>query len=157
MYLKNTKSRYQYLLKISERTIPKGCPTDEIDNLSNSLELKLPQSYREFLEWMGKSGGCFGGDYCDVKRVLTFNRKYCLAMLRQYNQLDSFPNDSIFVIVYQGGYGFEFMCASEGDNPSVHRVMETESGSVEITWNYAENLESLCLDAIEDLIKAYEK
>lgn len=158
MYLKNTKIRYQYLLEIlGGQDAPNGCSIDEIDAIAQGLGLNLPQAYREFLEWTGKSGGCFAGDYFDCNRVLKFNQSHCRWMLEKSNQFDSFPKDAIFIIVYQGGYGFEFICASEGENPPVHRGIETESETVAITWNYAENLDEFCLDTIDRLIKAYEK
>jgi hypothetical protein len=155
MYLNQVKQLYKKLLELMEgRDAPKPCTEDKIHQLSSQLGLVLPEAYIEFLQWTGSSGGCFAGDEFDAGRVATLNPNNCRGLLEAYGKLESFPKDAIFIVFYQGGYAFDFIRASEGNNPPVHRVLETEQG-LEITWEISENLEEHCLKIIQNRIKLW--
>jgi hypothetical protein len=157
MYLDKAKQKYQILLKLRNgENIPRPCTIEEIQDLSTILGLQLPDAYIEFLQWTGKSGGCFASDEFDVGRVGSINITHCKNILAYHNQLDSFPDDAIFIIFYHGGYAFDFIRSSEGVNPPIHQVIETETG-IKITWRFSETLEEHCLKEINRFISHYEK
>lgn len=156
MYLVESKSKFADLEKIEafrEKLHP--CKLEEIEELAKHLELKLPKSYIEFLLWTGNGGSFFAGHEFDVKRVGTTNIENAYELLNEHNELGALPDDSIIIIFYQGGYMFDFIRFSEGANPPVHRVSETENG-LEFIWNFSNDLEEHCLRKINYLISAYQ-
>jgi SMI1-KNR4 cell-wall len=156
MYLNKAKERFAIL---QERQGFNGslrpCTLDDVEALSTQLNLKLPDSYIEFLLWTGNGGGCFGGHEFDCGRVGGVNKVNAHNLLAYYNKLNELPDDAIVIIFYQGGYEFVFIRISEGNNPPVHRVLETETG-LQITWNFSANIEEHCLKTIEYLISVYQ-
>jgi hypothetical protein len=156
MYLNKSKSEFTCLEKC-EAFLGKlyPCSLEEVDELEKKIELKLPASYVEFLLWTGNGGGFFAGHEFDVKRVGTVNVGSARELLNEYNKLSELPNDAIIIIFYQGGYMFDFIQPSEGDDPPVHRVSESEDG-LEFIWRFSNNLEEHCLKKINHLISAYQ-
>lgn len=156
MYLDKAKQKFQVLQQLrGEQGVPKPCSNEQVEFLSKELDLTLPAAYIEFMLWAGLGGGCFGGDEFDYERVSSSNKAKAYGLLNHYKQLESFPDDAIIFLFYQGGYAFEFIRASEGDNPPVHQAIETELG-LQIRWKFSKTLEEHCLKAIEYLITAYQ-
>jgi hypothetical protein len=158
MYIDQARERYQVLSQICDDTDPpKPCTSEQIQELSDRLGLRLPQAYIEFLEWTGRGGGCFAGHEFDYGRIEDFNQKDIDSLLTYYGKAEGFPDDAIIIIFYQGGYESAFIRLSEGENPPVHSIIETSDGGLKITWGISESIALHCLRTIEYLISVYSR
>jgi hypothetical protein len=154
MYFDSVKQRFEVLRQLrSGKDQPQPCTIEEIEELSAALGTQLPAAYIEFLFWTGNGGGCFAGDEFDHRRVANLNKSNAYSLLQRYGKSGELANDAIVIIFYHGGYAFDFICVSEGDNPPVHHVLETEEG-IEIITNFSDNIAEHCLKSIERRIIA---
>ncbi|MBI3220949.1 MAG: SMI1/KNR4 family protein [Bacteroidetes bacterium] len=99
------------------------CSTEEIKKLEDTLQIKLPEAYREYLSVMGKYSGkinegtdCF---YDDLIRIQAWPKE----LLKENSVLDELPSDA-FVFSMHQGYEFWYFRISEGNNPPVYGYHE---------------------------------
>lgn len=117
-----SENRQKDLLRIGYRQ-PIPCTLQEVEELEQWLGHRLPKAYREFLLWMGHSGGgvlagtnCF---YEDLKRIQTSAKE----LLEENHYSGELPKDA-FVFYMHQGYQFNFFHLEEGDDPPVYFYVE---------------------------------
>jgi hypothetical protein len=127
MYLDRAKERLRTLNFVrSDEIVP--CSEDEINALEYHLGLSLPQAYREFLLWMGHSGGgLLRGSDCFYKH-LPHLREWAVELLEEDNFHEPLPDDAFVFFMHQG-YQFAFFRLSEGDDPPVYYYHESTDQS----------------------------
>ena len=101
------------------------CTIEEVNQLETSLQIKLPEAYREYLLTMGKYSGkinegtdCF---YDDLIRIQAWPKE----LLKENSIQDELPSDAFIFSMHQG-YEFWYFRISEGDNPPVYGFHEGE-------------------------------
>lgn len=127
--------KIENLLK-SWDVIYKGCDSNQIDNIENEVNKKLPLCYTEFLEKFGydmdrkddDSRGGFVGEsifYDNVFGDYT-NKDGLIDDLLADGKQDLIPqiNDNVFVFFSSQGYIYAFFKLDEGDNPPVYGYHE---------------------------------
>ncbi len=124
MYLEKAKNKQKDLLRVGyHQLVP--CTLHEVEELEQWIGHRLPEAYREFLLWMGRSGGgvlagtnCF---YEDLKRIQTSARE----LLEENHYSGGLPKDA-FVFYMHQGYQFNFFHLEEGDDPPVYFYIEED-------------------------------
>jgi hypothetical protein len=142
-----------YLDRVIARLVEQGvdlkefkpCTEQEVQELEQQLERRLPAAYREFLLTMGHGAGevfqsddCFYEDLPKIQRLATILLKPSDATL---------PDDA-FVFLY-AGYQFLFFRTSEGDDPPAYYYMEGDDMSSGFQQQYKHYTDFLML-AIEE-------
>jgi len=121
-----------------------GVSEIEIARLERTLNLRLPQQYKTFLQSCGQGAGRFftGTDmfFPGVEQL----RNAAEALLQENHETFQLPADAVVFSMHQG-YQFNYFHSSEGDDPAVYHYMEGEGLPV-LTH---ESFSSFLLDAIE--------
>jgi len=122
MYLEKAKDRQKDLFRVGYRR-PVPCSLQEVEELEQWVGHRLPEAYREFLSWMGHSGGgvlagtdCF---YRDMKRIQAGAKE----LLEENQYSGELPRDA-FVFCMHQGYQFIFFHLEDGDDPPVYYYVE---------------------------------
>jgi len=122
MYLERAKKKQEDLLHVGYNQ-PVPCTLQEVEELEQWIGHRLPEAYREFLLWMGHSGGgvlagtnCF---YGDLKRIQTGAKE----LLEENHFSGKLPGDA-FVFYMHQGYQFNFFHLEDGDDPPVYYYAE---------------------------------
>lgn len=122
MYLEKVKQQAEICLRFDPRPfIP--CTLEEIEGIEQNIKHLLPGTYREFLLWMGRSGGGFlRGSDCFYKHLGDIQ-----IWARELLEEDHFPGEipeNAFVFFMHQGYQFNFFSLNEGDNPPIYYYLE---------------------------------
>lgn len=103
----------------------RGCTDEEVAALEQRIGHTLPAAYREFLRWMGHSGGYFlerrDTFYSDLEDL----QEYAPRLLKANHITTPLPNDT-FVFFVLRGFFFFFFRLSEGDNPPVYFYCDSD-------------------------------
>ncbi|HLY29493.1 MAG TPA: SMI1/KNR4 family protein [Ktedonobacterales bacterium] len=94
------------------------CSEEEVAALEQKLGVSLPAAYREFLLWMGHGAGQFLQGTDVFYEALPLNDA-ARELLQEDEVTEPLPSDAIVFYMAQG-YQFQFMRASEGDDPPVY-------------------------------------
>lgn len=155
MYLDKAKEAFQQLLEIQSKgrksLAVRPCTPTEVEVLEIFLGISLPAAYREFLLWTGNGGGIFYEFQFQWNYVRDSNRNAAMRIIEYNSCCNELPDDAVIFLVFQDDDAFVFICASEGNDPSVHALMPTQHG-YEWKWNYAQNIEAFCLMYINPLL-----
>jgi hypothetical protein len=131
----------------------KGCTEEEILSIEDHFQVRLPESYRDFLSLMGRSAGDFlvGSDYAFPK-MFRF-RKSAGNLLQTY--LPDFKLDPMdFVFFHHQGYTYEwFRCRDRADDPPVIMFTDSEKEPRIVRASFSDWL----LRAVEEDIEAYRE
>lgn len=124
MYLEKAKYREEDMHRVGDSQFI-SCTVEEVEEIETWLGHRLPEAYREFLLWMGHSGGGFlrGSDcfYYDLKSLWDNAQE----LLKE----DNFPGElpeNIFVFFMHQGYQFNFFYLDGDDDPPVFCYLEEE-------------------------------
>ena len=156
MYLDKAKERFQAML-FELNQVEKVTPVthEKIQRLENFFGFKIPQAYREFLEWMGEDGGDFMATESFWIGQIQTNQEEALYLLNSGECSDLLPSDAIIFYMHCG-YTFYFMTASNGDNPPIHRYVEDEL-SDRIEWDIYKNLQEFIIVQIDASLHFHRK
>ncbi|OHX63787.1 SMI1/KNR4 family protein [Flammeovirga pacifica] len=139
VYLQEAKDFIKQYPEIEERF--SGCSEEEINDLQEILNTKIPASFKEFLMWFGKGGGRIlrgtdyyysylsGEAYEDYKEEGIIphdhNLKKAGIEILNRNKFDGIAllEDSIVFMCHQG-YVIEYIKTNEGENPPVYIFVE---------------------------------
>lgn len=122
MYLEGVKERFKELKLVSPHELV-GCTYPEITELEKKLGFSLPEAYKEFLLWMGKSAGrVLQGSDCFFKH-LPYLKEWAVELLEENNFPNTLPEDAFVFFMHQG-YQFSFFRLSEGDDPPTYFYCE---------------------------------
>ncbi|MEO7019177.1 MAG: SMI1/KNR4 family protein [Ktedonobacteraceae bacterium] len=122
MYLEKARARETDLYRVGcGRMVP--CTLGEVAQLEQQIGHALPAAYREFLLWMGRSGGGFlTGSDC-FYRSLADIQEGAKELLQEDHFSGTLP-DNAFVFFMHQGYQFNFFLLNEGDDPPVYLYFE---------------------------------
>jgi hypothetical protein len=103
----------------------RGCSDEEIERLETHYNVRLPQSYRDFLHAMGHRAGEFFGDNIeDIYYDRVFGlRERAEEVLEDNDEPFRLPEDA-FVFAMHEGYIFLYFRISKGDDPPVYIYKE---------------------------------
>lgn len=116
----------------------RGCTSDEVDELSAIWQIPLPAAYKEFLFRMGRGAGRFfvGTDIFYPKALKL--REY-LTLYQGEQPLFRPPPDAIAFAMHQG-YQVLYICANDGDDPSVYHHLEYEKKTTLVDQRFSDFL-----------------
>jgi SMI1-KNR4 cell-wall len=122
MYLEKAKQQAEEFYHLTSRqVIP--CTLEEIEELERWRGHRFPEVYREFLLWMGHSGGDFlAGSDCFYTSL-----KDLQSAAQELLEEDTFPGrlpDNAFVFFMHQGYQFDFFYLNDEVDPPVHWYLE---------------------------------
>jgi SMI1/KNR4 family protein SUKH-1 len=125
----------------------KGCTAEEIAQIENAFQLRLPDVYKELLARMGKAAGQFmiGSDYLFPAPLRL--RKEAEALVQQSGARSRLDPDH-FVFLGHQGYEFLFFDARDTPDPAVFLLMEGEEPK-KVFSHFSEWLLSSVADEIE--------
>lgn len=125
MYLKEVKKQAEIFFRLDPRPIV-PCTLEEVKKLEQSIKHPLPDAYREFLLWMGRSGGGFlvGSDcfYDQLREIQIWAKE----LLDEDHFSQEMPKDT-FVFFMHGGYEFDFFYVNGESDPPVYFYHEGTS------------------------------
>jgi hypothetical protein len=122
MYLDQVKQSLKELKLVSPDELV-GCTYHEIIELEKKLGFSLPEAYKEFLLWMGKSGGrVLQGSDCFFEH-LPYLKEWAVELLEENHFPYTLPEDAFVFFMHQG-YQFSFFRLSEGDDPPTYSYCE---------------------------------
>lgn len=158
MYLDRAKKHYEKMLQLTKWTLyHKPCSSEDIEEIKEVLNLQLPDSYEEFLRWVGKGWGLIetpGGFYSTREWKL---RDTAIEIMEENGATEPLPEDAIVFVILEESYSFAFLRASEGDDPPIHwfpGIMKGEDGKYYdyncFIWNWFPNLGELCIAWIKN-------
>lgn len=122
MYLQKAKTLLKDLKTV-------GCTIEEVQELEKVLNVFLPDSYKEFLLWMGKDSGGFlqGSDFLYPQIVNLQNWANELLTEKNIEVENSFL---YFVFFMHGGYTFSCFSLTEHDDPNVYSYTESDGSNL---------------------------
>jgi hypothetical protein len=122
MYLARAKARAEDLYRLNGGQ-PTPCTIEEVEDLERWSGHRFPEAYREFLLWMGRSGGGFlrGSDcfYRHLKDLPSFAQE----LLEEGQFADNIPEHTFIFYMHQG-YQFNFFYFDDGDDPPIYWYLE---------------------------------
>ena len=131
----DTLIKTMYSSELSKPDEVIGCSKDEISAIEAKFGLKLPASYRAFLERMGKCAGWLleGSDfyYPDLLEC----RKAAEDLLKDDPAFELKETD--FVFLQHQGYQFLFFNAAGSEDPPVFRFVEGEKQALKVADNFS--------------------
>lgn len=122
MYLDQLKTQFETLQMVPPQLVV-PCTEDEVHQLEQTLGLRLPLAYREFLLWMGHYAGGYLAGYDWRFEALFHLKEWALELLEENQSTEILPEDAIVFFMNQG-YRFMFFRVSEGENPPVYEYSE---------------------------------
>jgi len=151
----------------------RGCTLEQIANLESKLNVRLPEAYREFLEWFGEKGGLMlrGSDvyypyligsiwesYIEegIYPEDTSLLKFSIELLNQYNfKGEELLRNSIIIFSHQGT-AFRYIKTNEGEDPNVYMFAEQGKWLENGPMIWGESFSDYLLNTLEQEIKAYK-
>ena len=144
MYLKEAENFIRKYPNELERF--SGCSIDEIEHLSNYLNLKLPEAFREYLKWFGRSGGStLSGSHFGYRYISDeyFNEMIEEEIIKPGVNMKSWAEDLLtntgfkadkylkntIVFMYHPEGTFHYIKADINENPPVYEYSRHESFS----------------------------
>ena len=113
-----------------------GCVIHEIVDLEKQLEIYLPESYKEFLLWMGKNPDVFllGSEveYSSLVKI----QKWANDLLEE-KDLEPLSNNA-FVFYMHQGYQFTYFLLNESEDPQVYLFDEEITESLPLGVPYSQ-------------------
>ncbi|HZZ81139.1 MAG TPA: SMI1/KNR4 family protein [Gemmataceae bacterium] len=116
-----------------------GCTEDEIRQLEEGSKFRLPAAYRSFLARMGKSAGRMFVGSDAFFDILVQVQAWTQDMLAEAGHPGIIPPDA-FTFLMHGGYIVLFFRTSEGDDPLVYRLNQSDTVSIKIADRFSEFL-----------------
>jgi len=126
MYLDEVKALFAEInaqAHLTDWVIP--CTENEVSALEQKLGLVLPQTYIEFLLWMGHGAGSFLQGESVFYQDLPLDEE-ARQLLVEDGIAIPLPEDA-FVFYMHQGYQFMFMRLTEGPNPPVYYYGEEQA------------------------------
>ncbi|MGH2612299.1 MAG: SMI1/KNR4 family protein [Rhabdochlamydiaceae bacterium] len=122
--MERAKSKQEDMYRVGySQFVP--CTVEEVEKIEICIGHCLPEAYREFLLWMGHSGGGFlRGSNC-FYRDLRNLQESAQELLDEDQFPGKLPKDAFVFFMHQG-YQFNFFCLDEGDDPPVLCYLEEE-------------------------------
>ena len=111
-----------------------GCSRAEIQKIENYYKVQLPETYVEFLKYMGKGAGKFMMGSSAFYDEIFDLKEGGIALLVE-NEFKPLPNLA-FVFWMHQGYQFAFFNVNDGQNPPIYYYTE---GSVQADFEKKEN------------------
>ena len=122
MYLNQFKLLFDELLSTDN---PRSCTEVEVESLENSLKIKLPSAYKEFLMWGGHyAGRVFRGS--DYQFELQQELQYWAKELLSENGLEGILPPISYVFLIHQGYTFLYFSSLIENDPNVYQYEEGE-------------------------------
>jgi len=106
-----------------------GCRIDEIVDLEKELDIFLPEAYKEFLLWMGKSTRKFLL-HCYAEYSYLVKLQVRAKELLKEKGYPLLPNNA-FVFHFRQNYQFSYFLLDGGDDPEVYFFDEAITKGVE--------------------------
>ena len=129
-----------------------GCNTEEIESVEAKFDIKLPQTYREWLEIMGRGAGHYlaGSDtfYPDILQL----REYAEELLTENGNPFSLSPDAFVFLMHQGYQFLYFNTTPEHPDPPVMYYIEGEA--LEVRW---QSLSDYYEQVLEDTIRLLQQ
>jgi hypothetical protein len=150
MYLDKAKQKFSDFCRETHSYYPlEGCTEIDIKKWEEALKCRFPDSYKEFLEWMGKDSGGFMDFYFFRLSRLSQNEADALELMQEDGYEENLPEDAIVFGLGSQFTDFFFICSSEGDNPPLHNYWQGQG----ILWSAFANIEEFVIHYINALIK----
>jgi hypothetical protein len=119
----------------------RGCTAVAISLLEQAYGLRFPEAYREFLAEMGRSAGeLFRGSDAFYDKLVHL-RGWAMEMIEESASGFELPGDAVVFLMHQG-YVLFFFRTSEGDDPPVYRLRETEKAATRVNDAFSSFLTS---------------
>ncbi|MBG6151017.1 hypothetical protein IWQ47_002300 [Aquimarina sp. EL_43] len=172
MYLQESKNFLKDYPKITSKF--RGCSEQEINKLASILDEEIPEAFKEFLRWFGKSGGKIlrGTDYYyeylsgevyeDLKEEEILSQNYTfknvgIDLLNENNfNGKELLKDTILFMSHQG-YSIEYIKTNEGDNPPVYIFVEQGEWLEKGPTLWANSFSEYLLNMLQQEIKALKQ
>lgn len=107
-----------------------GCKIHEIVELEKQLGVFLPETYKEFLLWMGKDPNTFlRGSEIAIEHLVKI-QGWANEILEERG-LPYLPNNAFVFFIHQG-YQFCYFLLDDGDDPKVYLFDEVISERIEL-------------------------
>lgn len=121
MHLDSIKARYH-----AAYTEPvEGCTIEELTRLEETLNRAFPAAYREFLLWVGRDAGALFDGSSEYRHFALLAMQDSAREIAQASGYpEPLPDDAIVFHSYDDTQ-FDFIRASEGDDPTVYFFAET--------------------------------
>ncbi|MBO0592215.1 SMI1/KNR4 family protein [Cellulophaga sp. E16_2] len=172
MYLNEAK---EFMAKYPQITSEfRGCSEEEIKTLESLHDPNIPEAFKEFLKWFGKSGGKIlsGTDYYYPylsgeiyqdwieDEIVPIGYKFNDVGLNILNRNgfdgQELMKDSMVIMSHQG-YAVEFIKTNEGNNPPVYIFVEQGDWLKKGPTIWGNTFSAYLLNMLEQEIKALEK
>ena len=153
MYLDKAKKRAEDLYRMTGRR-PQPCTLEEVEELERWCGHRFPAAYREFLLWMGRSGGGLLGAFDCFSRNLKDLPTYAQELLEEDQFVGQLPENAFIFLMYLG-FQFNFFYFNDGDDPPIYWYSEEIPTVVSFTLLYASFSEFL-LTELEGHIRVYK-
>jgi hypothetical protein len=119
----------------------RGCTADEISLLEQANGVRFPNIYRDYLAEMGRSAGeLFRGSDAFYDKLMHL-RGWAKEMIDESASGFELPGDAVVFLMHQG-YVLFFFRTSEGDDPPVYRLRETEKAATRVNDAFSSFLTS---------------
>ena len=117
---------------------PVGCSRSEVAALEAELGGRLPEAYREYLEWMGRDyGGIFEGSSCFIDHV--FENTAGLPQLLTENSVDwQLPEKYLAWFMHQGYTAVWFEVPSSTPDPECWYFSEGTTPEPRVVGRFSE-------------------
>jgi hypothetical protein len=96
---------------------------DQIKDIEEKLNVRLPEIYKQFLRLMGKGAGSYMKGSSAFYNEILFLKKWAIELVSE-NKIDSLPGDA-FVFWMHQGYQIAYFRLSEGNDPPVYFFSES--------------------------------
>lgn len=114
-----------------------GCSEEEIREIEEACDVALPETYRSFLEHMGKGAGNFLLG-CDCFYPKIRHQKEAAEDAIQLMDADFEFGDGDFVFMGLQGHSFWFFNTLNGDDPPVYHYMEGDAEATKESDSFSE-------------------
>lgn len=117
---------------LSERNAILGCSDEEIQEIEDFYNIKLPDVYYDFLKKMGKSAGAFMAGTDMFYHHLLDLREGAIELLQDSGTDYTLP-DEMFVFSMHQGYEFCCFDVTDSCDPKIYQYIEDDN-EPSIVW-----------------------